>query len=128
MSADSAVRSRTWQSILSRLTYFSFFLMVAHGLSCDFENPCNPNLANTSECASHIDDSCPHGYVLNACDCCACGKGPNETCGGLDNLEGVCGPGLECVVHIPTDLPSYIDARQLPGVCTEPGAYFYNFI
>ncbi|RXG69398.1 Single insulin-like growth factor-binding domain protein-2 [Armadillidium vulgare] len=34
---------------------------------------------------------------MDACHCChECKKGPGEKCGGLFNLDGICGDGLVC--------------------------------
>ena len=117
MSASPAATLRAPQKLLA---CFMSFLMAAHGLSCDYEDP-RCNLDNPSQCGSDPDiGSCTYGYVLTACGCCACGKGLGEACGGQDNTKGVCGTGLQCVVntdHLPPDLVPLLGS-QIPGVCS----------
>lgn len=116
MSASPAATLRAPQKLLA---CFMSFLMAAHGLSCDYEDP-RCNLDNPSQCGSDPDiGSCTHGYVLTVCGCCACGKGLGEMCGGKDDIEGVCGTGLQCVVN--TDLSPdlvHLLGLQNPGVCS----------
>ncbi|XP_068202956.1 single insulin-like growth factor-binding domain protein-2 [Palaemon carinicauda] len=44
------------------------------------------------------EEECPYGIVTDICDCCfVCGQGPGDKCGGVWNIKGKCGTGLECV-------------------------------
>ncbi|KAL7638066.1 UNVERIFIED_CONTAM: hypothetical protein RMT77_011691 [Armadillidium vulgare] len=48
-------------------------------------------------CKVLTDKDCPFGVGMDACHCChECKKGPGEKCGGLFNLDGICGDGLVC--------------------------------
>ncbi|CAL7949736.1 unnamed protein product [Xylocopa violacea] len=42
-------------------------------------------------------DKCEYGIVKSiACDVLQCAKGPDELCGGPDQLYGICGEGMYC--------------------------------
>ncbi|CAL4064405.1 unnamed protein product, partial [Meganyctiphanes norvegica] len=53
---------------------------------------------------------CPWGITLDVCDCCkVCANEASASCGGLWNIGGTCGKGLECFGEDPTG------ATQGPG-------------
>lgn len=85
---------------------------TVYGLSCN--HPCS-----SAQCSHIVTSNCAYGLVLDECGCCSvCGKGPGQLCGGIDNIEGRCGPGLECVPLEEEGL-SQAELAQIPGLCQQ---------
>ena len=109
----SRIRSRPWRLFSLGCGLLWCLLSTAYGLSCD--EPCNPSLQCT-----HIDTSnCRYGLVKDVCGCCnVCGKGLGELCGGINDIEGKCGPGFECVT-VQYEGLSEAELDQIPGFCRQ---------
>ena len=42
------------------------------------------------------DLDCKYGESVDECGKKQCMKGPGEFCGGVNNIYGICAPGMEC--------------------------------
>lgn len=109
----SRICSRQWRLLTLGCGLLWCLLSPAYGLSCVW--PCNP-----SQQCTHIDTSnCRYGLVKDVCGCCnVCGKGLGELCGGIDDIEGKCGPGFECITMEYEGL-SEAELEQIPGFCQQ---------
>lgn len=107
-----------------RLVVISFLIVVI-GLLGDMQRSgvdalscpkCTPEYR--ARCSDVLQYDCPYGLTTDVCNCCPrCAKGEGEECGGLWNMKGFCGEGLEC--KHPTS-SEHISNRP-PGKCVTSG-------
>ncbi|XP_070578150.1 cysteine-rich motor neuron 1 protein-like isoform X2 [Ptychodera flava] len=84
--------------------------VVGHSYSC--QQPCD-----TSTCSP---TNCKGGLVDDLCGCCkVCARLVNETCGGIDNLFGICDEGLYCAVQPPPHGDPITGNEMAMGTCQQ---------
>ncbi|XP_043537403.1 serine protease HTRA1-like [Chiloscyllium plagiosum] len=94
--------------MLGTVLLLSFCVMAVNGRV--MRHAC-PQVCDRSRCAP-APVNCSEGQVKDSCDCCTvCAAAEGESCGGREDVHGVCAEGFQCI---------YSAGKRKKGTCGCP--------